>query len=327
MSILPKLTPVLVLWAVASASAQDLDKMPPAERAQAVAQNAALNTQLASGPKLPFESVPVKGWTHGLVSWIASDPSGLIYLIQRDLKMDPVVVLDQNGKILRSWGKGMFVTPHAIRIDPAGDVWTTDCANSMVYKFSPAGQKLMEIEIGGQPTPRTAFCSTTDIAFAPNGHLYISDGYHNARILEYTADGKKLREWGSAGSGPGQFKLPHSIQVDEHGIVYVADRENGRIERFDSQGNYLGEWSQYGKTFGLKLDQGALWLSSIPRGPNGQPGWLIKIDRESGGLLGYLNTLNTHGMEVMANGDVLSSTPAADKTPQWYRAARGGSGH
>jgi DNA-binding beta-propeller fold protein YncE len=319
MSIALKWAPVLMLWALASASAQDLDKMPPAERARAVAQNAALSARLEHGPKLPFEATPVKGWTRGMVSWIASDRSGLIYLLQRDLKTDPVVVLDQNGKILRSWGKGMFATPHAIRIDPAGDVWTTDCANSMVYKFSPDGRRLLEIEIGGLPTPRTAFCSTTDIAFAPNGHLYISDGYRNARILEYTSDGKKLREWGSAGAGPGQFKLPHSIQVDEHGIVYVADRENGRIQRFDLQGNYLGEWSEYGKTFGLKLDRGALWMSSIPRGPNGQPGWLIKVDRETGSLLGYINTLATHGMEVMANGDVLSATPTGEKPPQRYR--------
>ena len=73
------------------------------------------------------------------------------------------------------------------------------------------------------------FCSTTDIAFAPNGHLFISDGYANARILEYTPDGKKVREWRSRGTRPGQFYIPHSIQIDENNIIYVADRENGRI--------------------------------------------------------------------------------------------------
>ena len=148
-----------------------------------------------------------------------------------------MIVVDRDGKVVRSWGKGMYTTPHAIRIDPQGNVWTTDAASSMVYKFSPEGKKLMEIEIGGQPTPCGAFCSTTDIAFAPNGHLFISDGYRNARILEYTADGKKIREWGKAGTGPGEFRLPHSIQIDENGIIYVADRENGRIQQFDQQGN------------------------------------------------------------------------------------------
>ena len=86
-----------------------------------------------------------------------------------------------------------------------------------------------------------------------DGHLFIADGYRNARILEYTADGKKVNEWGRAGTGPGEFRLPHSIQIDERGIIYVADRENGRIQRFDRSGKFLGEWTQYGKTFGLAL--------------------------------------------------------------------------
>jgi streptogramin lyase len=150
------------------------------------------------------------------------------------------------------------------------------------------GKKLMEINVGGQPSPcRGNFCSTTDIAFAPNGHLFIADGYANARILEYTADGKKITEWGSPGNGPGQFRLPHSIQIDENGIIYVADRENGRVQRFDMEGKYLGEWDPYGKTFGLKLDKNAIWLTTQPRSlPNNSPGWLIKLDRKSGEVLG-----------------------------------------
>jgi len=284
MSISLKWTPWLMFWAALGASGQNLERMAPSDRARAEAQNAALKSQLQHAPKLPLEQTTIKGWTKGMVSWVASDRNGLIYLLQRDSKADPVIVLDQKGTIVRSWGKGMYATPHAIRIDPEGNVWTTDCANSMVYKFSPEGEKLLAIEIGGLPTPRTTFCSTTDIAFAPNGELFITDGYRNARVLEYTPQGVKVREWGSAGTGPGQFKLPHSIQIDENGVIYVADRENGRIQRFGLTGKYLGEWSQYGKTFGLKLDKRALWLSSIPRGPNGQPGWLIKIDRQSGAL-------------------------------------------
>jgi len=256
----------------------------------------------------------------GMVSWVASDRNGLIYLLQRGDKADPVIVVDRAGTIVRSWGKGMYTMPHAIRVDPQGNVWTTDAASSMVYKFSPEGKTLLTIEVGGQPTPcSNNFCSTTDIAFASNGHLFIADGYRNARILEYSADGKKLREWGSAGTGPGQFRLPHSIQIDENGIIYVADRENGRIQRFDRDGKYLGEWSQYGKTFGLKLVGGSLWLSSIPRGPNGAPGWLINIDRKTGKLLGYVEAAGNHGMDVMATG-VLLHAPGPDQIPQQYRS-------
>ena len=211
--------------------------------------------------------------------------------------------------------------PHAIRLDPQGNVWTTDAASSMVYKFSPQGQLLMKIEVGGQPTPCGNFCSTTDVAFAPDGHIFIADGYRNARILEYSPDGKKMKEWGTAGTGPGQFRLPHSIQIGPDNIVYVADRENGRIQRFDRNGKFLGEWTQYGKTFGLKLVGDAMWLSTIPRGPNTAPGWMIKIDKVNGTVLGYMDSQGNHGMEVMSSGDLLLG-PGPDQIPQRYRERR-----
>jgi len=299
------------------------------ERAKMDEQNAALREALAHAPKLSLEPTPVAvkppqagGWALGMVSWVASDRSGLIYLLQRGDKADPVLVVDRTGKIVRSWGKGMYTTPHAIRLDPQGNVWTTDAASSMVYKFSPGGQLLMKIEVGGQPAPCNGFCSTTDIAFASDGHLLIADGYRNARILEYSAEGKKLREWGRAGTGPGQFRLPHSIQIDDKGVIYVADRENGRIQRFDREGQFLDEWTTFGKTFGLTLAGDTMWLSSIPRGPNGAPGWLIKVDRASGKLLGYVDAVGNHGMDVMANGDVLQS-PGPNEVPQVYRSSRG----
>jgi DNA-binding beta-propeller fold protein YncE len=305
---------------------QNPNAMTAEERAKMDAQNADLRALLQGAERLAMPQVPVAvsppaqdGWAMGMVSWIAADRKGLIYLLQRGDKADPVLVVDGAGKVVRSWGKGMYTTPHAIRIDPQGNVWTTDAASSMVYKFSPEGKVLLQIEIGGQPSPCGNFCSTTDIAFAPDGHLFIADGYRNARILEYSADGKKLREWGKAGTGPGEFRLPHSIQIDATGTVYVADRENGRIQRFDRAGKYLGEWSQYGKTFGLTLAGDALWLSTIPRGPNSTPGWLIKIDRTSGKLLGYVDAMGNHGMDVMPNGDLIQA-PGPEQVPQRYQA-------
>ena len=133
-----------------------------------------------------------------------------------------------------------------------------------------------------------------------------------------SADGRKLKEWGGAGTGPGQFRLPHSIQVDARGIVYVADRENGRIQRFDSNGTFLGEWTQFGKTFGITLKGGAAWLSSIPRGPNSTPGWLIKVDPSSARVLGYVESQGNHGMDVTADGSLLHA-PGPELVPQRYR--------
>ncbi len=267
-------------------------------------------------PRLPLErtvfaiQAPSAGWKLEMVSSVASDRHGVIYLLQRGDKADPVIAVNREGRVLRSWGKGLYKIPHSIRIDPAGNIWTVDAASSVVLKFTPEGKKLLEISVGGQPAPpQSPFCGTTDIAFAPNGRIFISDGYANARILEYTADGRRVREWGSAGSGPGQFHLPHAIAVDENGVIYVADRENGRIERFDLEGRYLGEWSNLRKTFSLKLSGGALWIGTQPRDqPNGAPGWLLKIDRATGKVLGYVESTGHHSIEVTANGELLTGS-------------------
>ena len=143
-------------------------------------------------------------------------------------------------------------------------------------------------------------------------------GYANARILEYTAEGTKVREWGTPGTGPGQFVLPHSIQIDPAGVVYVADRENGRVQRFDQTGKFLGEWV-YGKTFGLKADGAFMWLSTQPlQQPNLSPGWLLKVDTRTGAIAGWVPSAGNHGMDVMTSGELLLG-PGPNLVPQWYR--------
>jgi streptogramin lyase len=289
------------------------------------AQPAATPTVLQQSSELPLTArqitvvPPQPGWEMGMVSWVAADRNGLVYLIQRGDKADPVVVVGADGRVVRSWGKGMYTTPHAIRIDPDGNVWTTDAKTSMVYKFSPDGRKLLEISVGGQPADCTGgFCGTTDVAFGPNGRVFIADGYRNARILEYSADGRKVREWGAPGTGPGQFRLVHSIAIDETGTIYVGDRENARTQRFDLNGKYLGEWP-YGRNFSIALQPGTdnVWLATIPAGlSNGNPGHLIKVDRRTGRIIGYVPTSGTHGVHAFANGEVMSATGPWKYTPQ-----------
>jgi DNA-binding beta-propeller fold protein YncE len=285
---------------------------------------------LEKAPKLQLQRTELKAaslpdWGTTMVSWVTSDRGGLIYLLQRSDKADPIVVMKRDGSVVRTFGKGLYTMPHAVRVDPQGNVWTTDAASSMVTKFSPDGKKLLEISVGGQPSPcRNNFCGTTDIAFAPNGHLFIADGYANARILEYMPDGKKVREWGTAGKGPGQFNLPHSIQVDEKGTIYVADRENARIQRFDPAGKFLGEWPKYGKTYGMKLKPDALWISTQMRiEANGNNGWLMKLDRQTGQLLGYIAvTGGVHGMEAFDDGELILASPGATQVPQFFRVQK-----
>jgi hypothetical protein len=276
-----------------------------------------LRARIEASPKLPFEGAhfnaqpPAAGWESGMVSWIAIDPKGLIYEIQRGDKADPVLVLDHDGKIIRSWGKGNYTIPHSIRLDPAGNVWTVDAASSVVTKYSPRGETLLTINVGEQPKTRSAFNGTTDIAFGPNGRIFITDGYGNARVLEYTADGKRVRQWGKAGTGPGEFHLPHAIQIDEEGTVYVADRENGRIEKFTLDGAFVGEFDNLGRTYSLKLSGNALWAGMQPLNePTGAAGWVVKLDRKTGRILGHLDVTEKgglHSVEVMPSGEPLTN--------------------
>ena len=309
----------LLVWATGSLGAQTPAPKPPDAAEQA------LRAVVAAAPRLPLEATPLTvtppaaDFALGMVSWVASSRDGTTYLLQRGDKANPVIVLDRNGNVLRSWGKGLYVMPHAIRVDPQGNVWTADAASSHVIKFSPEGTVLLDIVVGGQPTPcANNFCSTTDIAFAANGHVYISDGYANARVLEYTGDGRKVREWGTPGTGPGQFMLLHSIQIDAEGVVYVADRENGRIQRFDQTGKFLGEW-KYGRTFGLEADGAFMWLATQPvQQANLSPGWLLKIDAKTGTIAGWVPSTGNHGMGVTTSGELLVG-PGPSRVPQRFR--------
>lgn len=263
---------------------------------------------------LAFDRLPVvapaPGWELGMVSWVAVDRAGHRYLLQRGAKADPVVVLDRDGRVRRSWGKGLYVMPHAIRLDPKGNVWTLDAASSKVIQFSPRGQVMRTIEVGGQPSPcPNNFCGTTDIAFAPDGHLFITDGYANARVLEYTAEGRKVREWGKPGTGPGEFKLPHAIACDERGVLYIADRENARIQRFTRDGQFLGEFTGYGRVFGLTLVGRDLYIVAQPREErNGAPGTVMRLDRETGRVLWQAPTGGGgHGIAVGRGGEVMTA--------------------
>ena len=317
---------VAVVGVIAGLSAQ-----APATPPQLLpdAAETTLRALVTAAPRVAQEPAPLvvkppsAGFALGMVSWVAAAPDGTVYLLQRGDQADPILAVGPDGTVRRSWGKGLYVMPHAIRVDPAGNVWTTDAASSHVRKFSPEGRELLDIAVGGQPTPcRNNFCGTTDVAFAANGHLFVADGYANARILEYTAEGTKVREWGTPGTGPGQFNLPHSIQIDASGVVHVADRENGRVQRFDQSGAFLGEWSGFGKTFGLRADGASMWLATQPRQqPNLSPGWLLKVDSASGRLLGWAPSTGNHGMDVTRDGTLLLG-PGPGLVAQRYRPAR-----
>ena len=296
---------------------------------EAVAPNSAtaLLALISSAPKLALERTQIKiqspgaGWELGYPSAVAMDAKGAIYVLQRSEKADPVLVLNRDGKIIRSWGKGMYKIPHSIRIDPQGNVWTVDSSSSMVYKFTPQGQKLMEISVGEQPAGKTGAIGTTDIAFGPKGRIFISDGYGNARILEYNSKGERVRQWGSAGTGPGQFRQPHGIAIDDQNVIYVADRINARLQRFDLDGKYLGEWDDLGRVTAVSFRDGNLWIGTqLNSESNESDGWHMKIDRKTGKILGYVESGHGHHLlNVMKNGEMFAG--ARPDIVWWFHPA------
>ncbi len=294
--------------------------------APSMEETARLQKLVASSPRLPLRATRIELKNAPPIDYVSSavvDRKGLVYLFQRGDQADPVMVITSDGLVKRSFAKGLYKIPHSIRIDPQGNLWTVDSQISVVHKFTLQGKKLLEINVGGIPAnPRSNFCGTTDITFGPGGRLFISDGYCNARVLEYTADGKLVREWGKPGTGPGEFKLPHGITIDTENVLYVADRENGRIQRFDTNGKFLGLWDHLGKTFALTaVGKNELWIGTQPRtSPNGKDGWIMKIDRSTGKILGYVESEGTHSMNLNAAGEpIVGARP--DKI-FWFRAER-----
>jgi len=277
--------------------------------------------QAQDSPRLPLEPVPLN--SVGTVSSVAMDRGGVIYVLQRGDKADPVIAVNREGKTLRSWGKGMFTVPHSVRIDGDGNVWTVDAGSSTILKFTPQGKKLQQIDVGemavGDKCAFPTLRGTTDLTFGPNGRLFISDGYGNARILEYTAGGKRVKVWGSAGTGPGQFNIPHGIANDGK-ILYVADRGNSRVQRFDLDGRYLGEWTNLGRPFALKVSGGALWVSTMFAKPA-----ILKVDLATGKILGQIDAPGPHSIDVSEAGEVVASGCCGGSNPtgySWFKRPR-----
>lgn len=265
-------------------------------------------------PRLALEQVPLN--SVGTVSSVAIDKSGVVYVLQRGDKAEPIIVVNKEGKTLRSWGKGMFTVPHSVRIDDDGKIWTVDAGSSTILKFTPQGEKLQEISVGeiatGDKCAFPTLCGATDITFGPNGRLFISDGYGNARILEYSASGRRVKVWGSAGTGPGQFNIPHGIANDGK-TLYVADRGNSRVQRFDLDGHYLGEWTNLGRPFALRVTGGALWVSTMLAKPA-----ILKVDLATGKVLGQIEAPGPHSIDVSEAGEIVASGCCGGTNPSGY---------
>lgn len=239
----------------------------------------------------------------GQVSAIVPDAAGNLIVLHRNTEIDPVVVVTPAGEVLRSFGRGHFTRPHSVRLDTNGNVWTVDSNTSKVLKFSPSGALLLEIDVGDVPDPENPSCAASDIAIGGDGRLYVSDGYCNARIVVYDDAGRKVREWGRAGAGTGELALPHGIALSPDGNVYVADRENGRVQWFTTEGEYLGQWRFGGRVLSVTFSgDGDLYISAEPKDAEPQQeATLLKIDRRDGRVIGKIEAFG-HELAVGQDG-------------------------
>jgi sugar lactone lactonase YvrE len=214
-------------------------------------------------------------------------PGGVMYIVHRcnenscaNRPEPPILKFDASGKLLTSWGKGMFTFPHGATVDRDGNLWVTDSQAHQVFKFDPNGKVLMTL--GTAKTPSAApgqFDEPTDVLVAPNGNIFITEGHSggtpgNHRVSIFDKGGKFLKSFGKLGKGNGELDAPHTIAMDSRGRLFVGDRNNNRIVIFDQEGRYIDQWKQFSRPSGITIlaDDTIFVADSESFGPD-NPGW------------------------------------------------------
>jgi len=206
------------------------------------------------------------GWQE--VAAVATDSRDRVFVFSRG--EHALMVFAPDGTLLAEWDASMFVRPHGLTIGPDDAVYCTDDCGHTVRKFSPDGDLLFTLGTHGRPSETGAtsidfrtvthagppFHYPTNLAVAPGGELYVTDGYGNARVHVFASDATLVGSWGEPGGGPGQFRVPHGIAIDHDGTVFVADRENCRIQQFTPKGEFISEWTDLARPSQVFIDRG-----------------------------------------------------------------------
>jgi DNA-binding beta-propeller fold protein YncE len=216
------------------------------------------------------------GWRFVEVAGVATDSHDRVFVFNRG--EHPVIIFDRDGRCIGSWGKSRFVRPHGIAIGPDDTVYCTDDLDHTVKKFTPSGELVGILGKSGCPSDTGAtsmdfrticragppFHYPTNLALAPDGSIYIADGYGNARVHRFSPGGTHLSSWGEPGGAPGEFQLPHGIAVGPDGTVVVADRENSRLQFFSSDGEFLREWTDVARPCQVLVDaRGRVYVAEL----------------------------------------------------------------
>jgi sugar lactone lactonase YvrE len=202
----------------------------------------------------------------------------------------PILKFDAAGRLVTSFGAGMFNFPHGLFADPDGNLWVSDAQGPdgknpasrgkghQVFKFSPEGRVLMTLgKAGVAGEGPDTLNEPTDIVVGRTGEIFVSAGHGfktNARIVKYSKEGTFMKAWGRVGSGPGEFSSPHALAIDSQGRIFVGDRGNSRIQIFDQDGRLLDQWTQFSRTSGLHIDRrDVLYASDTQSNEKTNPGW------------------------------------------------------
>lgn len=256
------------------------------------------------------------GWKYEETAGVAVDSNDNVYVYNRS--EHPVIVLNRDGKFLRSWGEGLFDVPHGAAIGVDDSIFLIDAGDHTVRKFNLDGKLLMTLGQAGKPSGRLSgdpFYGPTHVALNPgNGHIYVADGYSNARVHEFTPDGSLVNSWGRSGTDPGEFNTVHNIDIDGDGWIYVADRENHRVQVFDNRGRFETQWINLAMASCLCIDLKdpivyvGEFFAGISKNPAGVGNW-------TGNRLGPRVTVLTTSGEILAR---VGSEPAGPESGRFY---------
>ena len=210
-----------------------------------------------------------------------------------DSDLDSVLKFDAEGNVVESFGGGMFIWPHGIDIDEDGNVYVTDAVSQaripdgdmrghQVVKFSPTGEVLMVLGTPGvQGSGENQFTSPADVVIGDNGDIFIADGHNtpgNNRVVKYDRDGNFIKTWGKTGYAPGEFRVLHTIAIDQRGRIFVGDRSNNRVQIFDQDGNFISQWTQFGRPSGIFFDEhDRIYVADSESDIEQNPGWEMGI--------------------------------------------------
>jgi sugar lactone lactonase YvrE len=320
--------------------------------AVAIVAGAAMSDREASAQSNPYRQgenwgrLP-EGRTFGNVIGVDVDRSGNVWVFERcggdtceGSKLAPILQFDASGKLLKSFGAGMFAFPHGFHVDRDGNVWATDGPGKsgkgyQVFKFSPDGKVLLTLGkagVGGE-APGT-FIYPSAVVVAPNGDIFVADGHGadtNGRIMRFSRDGTFITSWGQKGTGRGEFGGMHAIAMDSKGRLFVGDRGNSRVQIFDQDGRFLEEWKQFGRPSGIFIDANdTIHVADSQSDAKVNPGFQkgIRIGSTRDGIVRMFipvpgpqdkPTMTTEGVAADARGNVYGAEANSNNLRRYIR--------